>query len=53
MTKFYPQVSTELGVHTTFWFFGACCVLGALHVVLFVPETKGRSTQQILDTLAK
>jgi sugar porter (SP) family MFS transporter len=51
VTKFYGPVSDAVGKSTTFWFFGICCIFGALHVIFFVPETKGKSTEQILQEM--
>jgi Sugar (and other) transporter len=51
VTFFYADLVETLQTYTTFWLFGACCVLGALHVIFFVPETKGKTTEQILKEL--
>ncbi|KAF4524399.1 hypothetical protein B566_EDAN009315 [Ephemera danica] len=51
VTKFYGPISDAVGKSSTFLFFGICCVFGALHVYFFVPETKGKSTEQILKEL--
>jgi Sugar (and other) transporter len=51
VTFFYADLVEALKNYTTFWIFGGCCVLGALHVIFFVPETKGKTNEQILKEL--
>lgn len=52
VTKFYPTVNETLGVHVSFWVFGACCLAGVAAVGLLFPETKGRSLDEIQEELA-
>ena len=35
------------GIHTTFWIFATCCLLGTLVVYWITPETKGKSLEEI------
>jgi hypothetical protein len=41
-----------LGIHGAFWMFGSNCLIAAAFVFLFVPETKGRTLEQIEDLLS-
>ncbi|KAJ2951601.1 hypothetical protein O0L34_g13757 [Tuta absoluta] len=43
----YAPIAASLGVHTAFYGFGALNFLAFLIAVLFLPETKGKSPEQI------
>ena len=45
--KFYPNLEDLLNTSGTYWLFGSVCTAGALYVMFFVPETKGKSPQDI------
>ena len=47
ITKEFSAMEATLSKAGTFWLFGGVCGLGAAFVALFVPETKGRSLQDI------
>lgn len=49
--KLYPTLQYTLGDHGTFWFFGICSILFAIFTIKYVPETKGRTMQNILQQL--
>ncbi|XP_072380126.1 facilitated trehalose transporter Tret1-like [Diabrotica undecimpunctata] len=51
LTKFFNNVTDALGKGRTFWLFAAYCLLAAIMIILFVPETKGRSFSEIQDIL--
>lgn len=51
ITKFFSNIETVFGTHTAFWIFSACCVIAVLFAVLILPETKGKSLQEIQDEL--
>jgi SP family arabinose:H+ symporter-like MFS transporter len=36
-----------IGIGPTFWFYGLCSLVGLFFVALFVPETKGRTLEEI------
>ena len=40
-----------LGMHGSMWIFSGCCLFGMLFNLMFVPETKGKSIQDILEIL--
>lgn len=44
---FYTPTADALGPHVVFYTFGAVGLLGALYTALWVPETRGKSLEQI------
>jgi len=51
VTKLYPIISEDAGVHTPFWIFTACSLISTLFTFFYVPETKGRTLGQIQEKL--
>lgn len=51
VTKLYLVVSENAGVHTPFWIFTACSITGTVFTLLYVPETKGKTLEQIQEKL--
>jgi hypothetical protein len=49
VTEFYGPVSTAVGPAATFWAFASILVLVMAFVIFFVPETKGRSLEEIQE----
>lgn len=49
--KLFPLLIVILGIYGCFFFLGACCGCTFLFTLFFVPETKGRSIESILDEL--
>lgn len=47
VTKFYSDVNNVLGAYGTFWIFSAVCALGVVFVFFLVPETKGKTLEEI------
>ena len=47
LTFTFPMLNRELGAHGAFWLYGAICVLGFLVILLRLPETKGKSLEDI------
>ncbi|XP_034837427.1 facilitated trehalose transporter Tret1 isoform X1 [Maniola hyperantus] len=47
VTKFFPSISESIGMHVGFFIFGACCVAAFFFTLFVVPETKGKSFQEI------
>lgn len=45
----YPSLQERLGYSGTFWLFSAAALVNLLFVMIWVPETKGRSLEQIED----
>lgn len=52
ITKFFSDLQSALGIHSTFWIFSGCSFLGAAFVCFCVPETKGKSLNAIQRMLA-
>ncbi|XP_011693009.1 PREDICTED: solute carrier family 2, facilitated glucose transporter member 8-like isoform X2 [Wasmannia auropunctata] len=51
LTKFSSNLQKGLGNFATFWMFGGFCILSILFTVFLLPETKGKTLQQIQDEL--
>jgi sugar porter (SP) family MFS transporter len=52
LTYTFPLLNKSLGAHGTFWLYAAICVLGFLFIRWRLPETKGKSLEQIERELA-
>src|SRR6218665_1724255 len=51
-TKEYGRMRIVMNDYGAFWSFGGCCVLGCVFVWFFVPETNGRSLEEIQELFA-
>ena len=47
LAKEFIDMESVLHVHGTFWFFTGVCISGILFVISFVPETKGKTIDEI------
>jgi hypothetical protein len=47
LTGIMPWMKKGLGADGTFWLYGAICVLGFLFILVALPETKGKTLEQI------
>lgn len=47
VTKTYEDIVSVLGPYGTFWMFGTIVVVGFVFVIVCVPETRGRSLEEI------
>ncbi|CAH1641406.1 unnamed protein product [Spodoptera littoralis] len=52
ITRYFSAIATALGMGGTFFIFGACCVAAFFFTLFLVPETKGKSFQEIQDILS-
>ena len=43
----FPSLNAYLGMARTFWIYAGVCLAGALFIILWVPETKGKTLEQI------
>ncbi|GJQ75915.1 hypothetical protein Trydic_g17975 [Trypoxylus dichotomus] len=51
VTFAFPLMNTNLGGHITFYIFSVIMIIGTIFVQFFVPETKGRTVQEIQEIL--
>ncbi|XP_065087392.1 facilitated trehalose transporter Tret1 isoform X2 [Ochlerotatus camptorhynchus] len=47
VTKTFSDIIQAIGTHGTFWLFGSICVVGFVFVIIYVPETQGKSLEDI------
>ena len=47
LTYTFPILNKALGPHGTFWLYGAICVLGFIFIKFALPETKGKTLEEI------
>lgn len=52
VTKTFVNLKEAMGSGQTFWLFAGITVVGAVFVFVFVPETKGKSLNEIQDELS-
>lgn len=53
IVKMFPLLATIIGLHGCIYMFAACCFSGALYIIFCIPETKGRSLEDIEQSLMK
>ncbi|XP_063918717.1 facilitated trehalose transporter Tret1-like [Zophobas morio] len=51
VTKFFNNLNESVGEGETFWLFSGFCFAGWIFTLFYVPETKGKSFQDIQDIL--
>lgn len=47
VTKTFQNIIEAIGTYGTFWLFAIVCVIGLFFVIFFVPETRGKSLEEI------
>lgn len=47
--KFYPTLTRSIQIHGMFILFGVSCLICTIFVYLFLPETQGKTLEQIED----
>jgi len=47
LTLTFPYLKAGLGAHGAFWLYGVICVIGFFVILLKLPETKGKSLEDI------
>ena len=53
LTYTFPLLNSGLGAYGTFWLYGIICILGFMFIRLRLPETKGKSLEEIEKELTK
>lgn len=53
LTYSFPVLNNILGAAGTFWLYGVICLAGGVFVVFYLPETKGKSLEEIERELVK
>ena len=53
LTYSFPLLNTALGSYGTFWIYAAICLLGFIFFASKLPETKGKSLEELERTLIK
>ena len=53
LTYTFPFLNTFLGTSGTFWIYAVICTLGFVFFLLRLPETKGKSLEELEDELVK
>jgi len=51
LTYTFPLLNNGLGAAGTFWLYGGICVLGTIFIFFKLPETKGKSLEEIESDL--
>lgn len=47
VTKTFADIIAAIGNHGAFWFFGFICIIGLFFTIFYVPETQGKSLEEI------
>ncbi|MFA9191814.1 sugar porter family MFS transporter [Flavobacterium sp. FZUC8N2.13] len=53
LTYTFPLLNNSLGAYGTFWLYGVVCFVGYLFLRIYLPETKGKSLEEIENELTK
>lgn len=53
IVKMYPTMIRELGNYKLFFFYGMMGLLGTIFIVVFLPETKGKTLQEIEEYFSR
>ncbi|XP_055295153.1 uncharacterized protein LOC129564928 [Sitodiplosis mosellana] len=53
LVSFYPILTETFGTSMCMFFFATCCMLGALFYMTVLPETKGKTYEEVMEALAK
>lgn len=51
MAKILPFLMSQLQFYGCMFLFTVCCLFGAWFIILYMPETKGKSYEQIMESL--
>ncbi|KAI5645596.1 sugar transporter domain-containing protein [Phthorimaea operculella] len=50
-TRFFRDVAASYGIYTAFWILAVCCFIGFVFSATLLPETKGKTFDEIQDML--
>ncbi len=53
LTYSFPSINAWMGASGTFWLYGAICVFGFIFVTCALPETRGKSLEELERELTK
>lgn len=53
MSVLYPIMNSYLNMHGSLFIFAGCSLGCALYILIFLPETNGRSHASIMDLMEK
>lgn len=53
LTYTFPLLNAQLGAYGTFWLYGVICLLGGIFILRKVPETKGKTLEEIEEEFIK
>ncbi|MNX98538.1 Arabinose-proton symporter [compost metagenome] len=53
LTYTFPLLNNSLGAFGTFWLYGVVCLLGYIYLRMNLPETKGKTLEEIENELTK
>ncbi len=53
LTYTFPMLNSKLGASGTFWLYGGICLCGLLFIIAMLPETKGKSLEEIEKEITK
>jgi sugar porter (SP) family MFS transporter len=51
VSKFFQMMRDSYGMYLPFYAFATCCAINLIFVIVFVPETKGKTLEEIQDFL--
>ncbi|KAF2901320.1 hypothetical protein ILUMI_04863 [Ignelater luminosus] len=51
--KFFQIVKDTQGIYLPFWVFSACCMIGVIFIIKYVPETKNKTLEEIQQYLIR
>ncbi|KAL4708548.1 hypothetical protein ACJJTC_014156, partial [Scirpophaga incertulas] len=52
-TRFFREVAASYGIYTAFWILAVCCGFGFIFSATLLPETKGKTFDEIQEMLNK
>lgn len=53
LTYTFPLLNQALGSYGTFWIYSAVCLAGFIFMTMMLPETKGKSLEELEKELIK